>query len=236
MTNSKNIIRFKDAKAWCNGQASNIIVVDPILSTAVCHGLKTTATQTNSVEVSLVEYALNQLPTESQLLALSKLFSAYLSDHFLLTVLNDFLKNAASAMLRLSGGGRTNVLYNLAKGIGTMRPDQSDSHFSIKRMPLGLVEYVANFFAAENLQQVITCIFLSAVKLKCYTNIGVLSNRLLSVAINYVCPFGLSFIVDPCGIQSCHPKKKLPSVPVALRKPWRYTQTFLFGCIYGHYL
>ena len=57
-------------------------------------------------------------------------------------------------MQRLSGGGQSNVLYNLAKGIGTMRSDLSDSHFPIKRMPLGLVEYIANFFAADHLQQV----------------------------------------------------------------------------------
>ena len=44
-----------------------------------------------------------------------------------------------------------NVLYNLAKGIGTMRPDQSDSSFSIKQMPLGLVEYIAHFFAAQTM-------------------------------------------------------------------------------------
>jgi hypothetical protein len=43
------------------------------------------------------------------------------------------------------------VLYSLAKGIGTMREDQSDSKFSTKRMPLGLMEYIANFFVAQNL-------------------------------------------------------------------------------------
>jgi len=116
----------KDAEAWFNGQASNVTVVAAILSAAVCYGLKTTATQTNSEEVSLVEYALNQLPAEYQLLALSKLFSVCLSDHFSLAFPSDFLRNAASAVLRLSDVDRTNVLYNLAKGIGTMWPDQSD--------------------------------------------------------------------------------------------------------------
>ena len=71
-----------DAEAWFNGQVSNVTVVAVILSAAVCYGLKTTATQTNSEEVSLVEYALNQLPAKYQLLALSKLFSACLSDTF----------------------------------------------------------------------------------------------------------------------------------------------------------
>ena len=89
------------------------------------------------------------------MLTLSKLFSVYLSQ-FSLTVPDDFLGNAAGAMKRLSDGGRTNVLYNLAKGIGTLRPDQSDSRFPIKQMPFGLIEYTAQFFAADNLQQVNT--------------------------------------------------------------------------------
>jgi len=201
--------------------------VAPILSTTVRHGLKTTATQTNSEEASLVEYALNQLPTESQLSALSKLFSAYLRDQFSLTVPDDFLKNAASAMLRLSDGGRTNVLYNLAKGIGTMRPDQSDSRFPIKQMPLGLVEYAAHFFAADNLQQVSRYLFSSVVKFKklykyrCPVQQTIVSGYKLCMPI--LDRNGLNFIVGSCGTQYCLHKKKLPSVPVVLRRPWRYT-------------
>ena len=57
-------------------------------------------------------------------------------------------------MVQLSNGGRTDVLYNLAKGMGTLRPDKKDSRFPINRMPMGLVEYTAQFFAFDNLQQV----------------------------------------------------------------------------------
>ena len=122
------------------------------LATVHC-SVKEDAIQTDSVDFCLVEYMFNQLPAESQLSTLSKLFSMYLSQ-FSLTVPNDFLDNAASAMLRLSEGGRTNVLYNLAKGMGILQPDQSDSRFPIKQMPLGLVEYIVQFFATDNLQQV----------------------------------------------------------------------------------
>ena len=45
-------------------------------------------------------------------------------------------------------------MYNLAKGMGTLRDDKEDSRFPIKRMPMGLVEYTAQFFAFDNLQQV----------------------------------------------------------------------------------
>ena len=36
-----------------------------------------------------------------------------------------------------------NVLYNLAKGMGTLRDDKEDSRFPIKHMPISLVEYAA---------------------------------------------------------------------------------------------
>ena len=40
----------------------------------------------------------------------------------------------------------------MAKTIGTIREDGSDSRFPVKRMSMGLVEYIASFFAADNLQ------------------------------------------------------------------------------------
>ena len=110
--------------------------------------------QTNPVDECTVMYMFNRLPVESQLTLLSDLFSSYLTNVYSLTVPKDFLCNAANAMLRLSDGGRTNVLYHLAKGIGTLRADKKDSRFPVKRMPMGLVEYIAQFFAVDNLQQV----------------------------------------------------------------------------------
>lgn len=43
----------------------------------------------------------------------------------------------------------TNVLYELAKGLGTMHPDGSDSYFPTSRMPMGLLQYMVNFFNAK---------------------------------------------------------------------------------------
>jgi len=45
-------------------------------------------------------------------------------------------------------------MYNLAKGVGTQRADGSDSRFPMKCMPMGLIEYAADFFANDNVQQV----------------------------------------------------------------------------------
>lgn len=66
----------------------------------------------------------------------------------------DFLSYASTAMRNLAASGRTNVLYNLAKGIGQPREDGTDSCFPIKRMPMGLLEYAADFFAKKNLNTV----------------------------------------------------------------------------------
>ena len=45
-------------------------------------------------------------------------------------------------------------MYNIAKGMGILRQGKEDSRFPIKHMPMGLVEYTAQFFAFDNLQQV----------------------------------------------------------------------------------
>jgi len=59
---------------------------------------------------------------------------------------------AAKATMQLNANGRGNILYKLAKGIGTLREDGQEPRFPIKRMPMGLTEYSADFFAADNLQ------------------------------------------------------------------------------------
>ena len=102
---------------------------------------------------TLIVHLFTELTMENQVKVLSQLFELYMLSHDL-NVPEDFLIHAVNAMLRLEHNGRSNVLYNLAKGIGTLREDGSDSRFPIKRMPMGLVEYAADFFVADNLQKV----------------------------------------------------------------------------------
>ena len=52
-------------------------------------------------------------------------------------------------MERLKLCSRSNVIYNLTKGLGMMRNDQSDSWFPAKRIPMGLIEYTCNFFVSD---------------------------------------------------------------------------------------
>ena len=119
------------------------------------HAVQSEGVQTTPVDIALVQYMFNQLQPECQLVALSELFTSYMK-HLSLTIPEDFLRNAANAMVHLSDAGRTNVLYNLAKGIGTIRLDSTNTRFPVNQMPMGLVEYIALFFAANNLQQVCT--------------------------------------------------------------------------------
>ena len=66
----------------------------------------------------------------------------------------DYLFLAAKAADHLRESGRSNVIYSLAKALGTMRPDGSDSLLPAKTMPMGLIEYAANFFCATSVQKV----------------------------------------------------------------------------------
>ena len=71
-----------------------------------------------------------------------------------INVPGDFGSLLLQAIEYLHKNWRSNIFYHLAKGIGTMHDDGSDSRLPVKRMPFGLVEYVARFFSSDNFQQV----------------------------------------------------------------------------------
>ena len=100
--------------------------------------------------LSVCERALEQLDVHDQFELLSKLF-VRVSAH---DVPSDFLRLAAMGMLNLRSAGRYNVIYLLAKAVGTMRVDDSDTLLPVKRMPMGLIEYVISFFTASSVQKV----------------------------------------------------------------------------------
>ena len=90
-------------------------------------------------------------PRLLDLISLKFRVTQYARREYDVKVEEDFLSLAAKAMAQLRFSDRSNALYNLAKGWGTLRKDMSDSRFPIKRMPMGLVEYAANFFASEQM-------------------------------------------------------------------------------------
>lgn len=64
-----------------------------------------------------------------------KFFSTYMS------VPGDFLSYTAKAMIKLKSSA--DVLYNLAKAIGSLRTD-STTRFPTDCMPIGLIEYIGS--------------------------------------------------------------------------------------------
>lgn len=95
----------------------------------------------------------------TQLQCLSSDYAKLCQEHFGLGVPYDFLVYSGSAMVHLSNNSRSNVLYSLAKGLGTLQKDKNDTLFPMKRMPMGLLEYTANFFVADDMNQV--CFYIS---------------------------------------------------------------------------
>ena len=112
---------------------------------------------TTEETTSYCHQALVPLQAGQQLEILSELFSLYLSENSRTrAVPHDFLELVVQGMRHLQEAGRSNVIYSLAKAVGTMRPDDSDSLLPTKNMPMGLIEYAVNFFTASSVQKVMT--------------------------------------------------------------------------------
>ncbi len=55
--------------------------------------------------------------------------------------------------------GKSNVIYGLCNGFGRSRPEnENESYFPTSRMPMGLLEYMVNFFVTEHGNKVSTVI------------------------------------------------------------------------------
>lgn len=133
----------KEAERCLSGRSKNI----------TSH--KCASVQTDDMDVTTIMELFDSLSTETKLKALSKLFTSYMYSTACVTVPDDFLSCTAKAMVNLRSSRRTNVLYNLAKGIGTPRKDGSGSRFPTDCMPMGLVEYTASFYVCDNVNQVL---------------------------------------------------------------------------------
>lgn len=106
---------------------------------------------------SYCHQALVPLQPEAHLEILSELFLIYLRENSeVRSVPRDFLELVVQGMRHLGEAGRSNIIYSLAKAVGTMRPDGSDSLLPTKNMPMGLIEYAVNLFTASSIQKVNT--------------------------------------------------------------------------------
>ena len=80
--------------------------------------------------------AVKQQDGSKQLEIVSNLFCSYALSQDI-TVPSDFLKLFLDASLHMRRCNRTNVVYGLAKAVGTLRKDGKDSLLPAKRMPMG---------------------------------------------------------------------------------------------------
>ena len=85
---------------------------------------------------------------------LSELFSLLVRQSSVPILLSNFLELVVKGMKRLHDGGRSNVIYLLAKALGTTRSNGSDSLLPVSRMSMGLLEYMVNFFTASSTNKV----------------------------------------------------------------------------------
>ena len=118
---------------------------------------KTTSRGTQTAQQDKTEVIgelMKSLAEQEQLKTISELFQSYVLVHHSDNIPSDFLEVASQAMAQLKQHKRSNVLYKLAKSMGTLRPDSDDSCFPMKRMPMGLVEYISDFFVSDEIRQV----------------------------------------------------------------------------------
>ena len=108
------------------------------------------ATLSSSKSLETCSKSLAALQPAEKLAVLSQLFRKICK----YPVETDFLQLAFSAMEHLNKNGRSNLVYQLCKCVGTMRSDGSDSLLPVKRMPTGLIEYVLNFYSAQTVTKV----------------------------------------------------------------------------------
>ena len=94
------------------------------------------------------------LPAHQQKAVLSNLFNLFVQASTELACVPNFIEFTVNGMNHLKTCGRSNVIYLLAKSLGTLRPDESDSLLPAKRMPMSLIEYSVNFFNATSVQEV----------------------------------------------------------------------------------
>lgn len=118
---------------------------------------RTTGSQTEhcTTVVNEILSLLKSMSEAEQLNTVDELLSATVKMlHINIDLPKDFVSKAVAGMQHLQKCQRYNIIYGIAKGFGTMRPDGSDSVIPARRMPTGMLEYTAKFFVSPSLSRV----------------------------------------------------------------------------------
>lgn len=92
--------------------------------------------------------------SEQQLSVLNEVLCYYARTSYGMDLPSDFVLLSILGMQNLQRAGKVNVIYELAKGLGVMRPGGKDSCFPTSRMPMGMLQYMVQFFNAKPGQNV----------------------------------------------------------------------------------
>lgn len=137
-------------------QSSSTITVGHFLSEISSAGISKGKPDPKEIEESCWEH-LEILSCDEKCAVLSNLFGMIMMRNTNAGCIpSDFLQLCLHGMAHLKQCDRTNVIYLLAKALGTMRSDLSDSLLPAKRMPMGLIEYNVQFFTSPSANQVHT--------------------------------------------------------------------------------
>ena len=91
-----------------------------------------------------------QLSTHDQIEFLTNLYQWYASVYYPgLSVSSNFLELSLKATVQLQTSGRSNIIFGLAEGLAIQRDDGSDSLIPTTRTPMGLLEYLINFYQSS---------------------------------------------------------------------------------------
>ena len=140
-SNAEEALRFYETRA--EGQAL------PNVAPALHH--QDSSTQTDSYAsdtTSKIKHLLASLPHRDQVAAVSELVQSLAQPG--VKIPPEFVANSLMCMRNLKLAGRSNIFAGLAKAIGTMRPDGSDTLMPVSHMPVGLIEYAISFFTSNS--------------------------------------------------------------------------------------
>ena len=125
--------------------------------------LRDATTQTDEPLHSIFASQLEKLSDAEQLDVIGLIFQKFAETKYGVDIYQDFVHFTVLASLHLKQCGRSNVVYELAKAVGRMRPEGSDSRLPAKRMPMGLLEHMVHFFNANTYQKVLVPLYSSTV-------------------------------------------------------------------------
>ena len=127
----------------------------PIEVEHVClDGHGTPASSLSSIPIAKEDTIMDSfllLSSNEKMALASSMVSHIALNEFGLTVASDFLEMSLKGMCKLMSEGKSNVIYGLCKAFGSNQLDKpNECLFPISRMPMGLLEYMVNFFISEH--------------------------------------------------------------------------------------